>query len=113
MYASGLSIDSLMKAARFMLPSAFASDAGAVSRSGPTLPVAFAGLKVWHEAQPLAAKTAFPAAALPPPAFEEVVVAAEVVVAGAVAGAVVVAGVDVDPMVTVCTTVDEDLPSDV
>jgi hypothetical protein len=63
----------------------------------------------------LAAKTVFPAAALPPPAFEEVVVAAEVVVAGSVvvAGAVVVAGVDVDPMVTVCTTVDEDLPSDV
>jgi hypothetical protein len=57
----------------------------------------------------LAAKTVFPAAALPPPAFEEVVVAAEVVVAGAV----VVAGVDVDPMVTVCTTVDEDLPSEV
>jgi hypothetical protein len=32
-------------------------------------------------------------------------------VAGVVAGVVVVA--DVDPMVTVCTTVDEDLPSEV
>src|SRR4051812_8674464 len=108
MYASGLSIDSLMNAARFMLLSAFASDAGAVSRSGPTLPVAFAGLKVWHEAQPFAAKTASPAAAFPSPP-EEVVVAGVVVGAGAV----VVAGAEVDPMVTVCTTVAEDLPSEV
>ena len=41
-----------------MLLSAFASDAGAVSRLGPIVPVAFAGLKVWHEAQPFAEKTA-------------------------------------------------------
>jgi len=94
-----------------MLLSAFASDAGAASRSGPTVPVAFAGLKVWHEAQPFAAKTDFPAAAFPAPP-EEVVVAG-VVVAGVVAGVVVVAGADVDPMVTVCTTVDEDLSSEV
>ena len=37
------------------------------------VPVAFAGANVWHEAQPFAAKTAFPAVASPPPA--EVVVA--------------------------------------
>jgi hypothetical protein len=90
-----------------MFLSAFASEAGAVSRSGPTLPVAFAGLKVWHEAQPFEAKTACPAAALPPPeavvvALVELVVPDEVVVAE-----------DVDPMVTVCTTVDEDFPSEV
>ena len=53
-------------------------DDGAVSRFGPMVPVAFAGWKVWHVAQPFAANTAFPAAASPPPA--EVVVAAEVVV---------------------------------
>src|SRR5207247_10874496 len=36
-----------------------------LERSGPTVPVAPAGVKVWHEAQPFAAKTCFPAAALP------------------------------------------------
>ena len=95
-----------------MLLSAFASDAGALSRSGPTAPVAFAGLKVWHEAQPFAANTAFPAAAFPPP--EDVlpvdVVAGEVVVAAEV----VVSGVDVEmPILTVCTTVVVLLPSEV
>jgi len=85
-----------------MLLSAFASDAGAVSRFGPIVPVAFAGLNVWHEAQPFAAKTVFPAATLPPPEAlvvvpGAVVVAAEVVVAGAD----VVAGPDAVPIVTV------------
>src|SRR5947209_884534 len=107
-------MDSLTNAVRSMLLSAFASDAGAESRLGPTAPVAFAGLKVWHEPQPFAAKTAFPAAALPPPPPEDVVVAAEVVGAADVVGAAeVVAGVDVDPMVSVWTTVAEDFPSEV
>src|SRR6478609_8566320 len=103
MYASGLTIDSWMNAVRFMFPSAFASEAGALSRSGPIVPVEFAGLNVWHEAHPFAAKTAFPAAALPlppPPPPPEVVVAEEVVVAALVVcpGAV-----------TVCTTVADGL----
>jgi hypothetical protein len=68
------------------------------------VPVAFAGLNVWHEAQPFEAKTAIPAAAFPPP-LGEVVVAAVVV-----AAEVVVAGADVDPMVTVCTTVEDGFP---
>jgi hypothetical protein len=59
------------------------------------VPVEFAGLKVWHEPQPFAEKTASPAAALPPPP-EDVVVPPDVVV-----GADVVVGVDVDPTVTV------------
>jgi hypothetical protein len=89
-----------------MLWSAFASDAGAVSRFGPIVPVEFAGLKVWHEPQPFAEKTACPALALPPPPpFEDVVVPPDVVV-----GAEVVVGVDVDPIVTVCTTVADDFP---
>src|SRR5579884_139029 len=100
-----------MNAASGMFPSAFAEAAGAVSRSGPIFPVAPAGLKVWHEAQPFAAKTAFPAAALPPPdgavvvppevVPEEVVVPAEVVPAA------------VEPTVTVWTTVEGGLPSEV
>src|SRR2546430_11914316 len=97
-----------MRAAGLMLLRAFAWDAGGVWRSGPTLRVAPGGWRVWHEPQPFPAKTAFPAAAFPPPP-EEVVVAGVVVGAGAV----VVAGAEVDPMVTVCTTVDEDLPSEV
>jgi hypothetical protein len=72
------------------------------------VPVEFAGLKVWHEPQPFAEKTASPAAALPPPPPEDVVVPPLVVV-----GAEVVAGVDVDPIVTVCTTVADDFPSEV
>ena|SRR6516225_3652176 len=90
-----------MNAARFMLLSAFAEVTGSVSRFGPTVPVAPAGWKVWHVAQPFAAKTAFPAATFPPAAAvvvpADVVVAAEVVVAADV----VVAGADVPPMVTV------------
>jgi hypothetical protein len=90
-----------------MLWSAFASDAGAVSRFGPMLPVAFAGAKVWHEPQLFEAKTDCPAAAFPPPedvvvALVEPVVAAEVVVVA-----------EVDPTVTVCTTVEDGFPSDV
>jgi hypothetical protein len=92
-----------MNAARFMLLSALASCAGAVSRFGPTVPVALAGLKVWHVAQPFAAKTDFPAAASPPP--EEVVVPEDVVVPEEVVG-----GVDVEPAVTVCTIVADGLP---
>jgi hypothetical protein len=67
------------------------------------VPVAPAGLKVWHEAQPLEAKTAFPAAALPPPP-PEVVVPPAVVVAAEVVGAADVVAADV-PIVTVCVTV--------
>jgi len=63
-----------------MLLSAFASDAGALSRSGPMVPVEFAGLKVWHEPQPFAEKTAWPADALPPPPEDVVVPPAGVVV---------------------------------
>lgn len=95
-----------------MLLSAFASEAGALSRSGPMVPVAPAGLKVWHEAQPLELKTASPAAALPPPpppddvvVPPDVVVAAEVVVA-----ADVVVAAAVEPAVTVCTTVADGFP---
>jgi cell division septation protein DedD len=92
-----------------MLLSAFASEAGAESRSGPIVPEEPAGLKVWHEAQPLEAKTVFPAAALPPPPPEDVVVAAEVVVADEV-----VVAADVEPdAVTVCTTVADGFPSEV
>src|SRR5262245_44705561 len=100
-----------MKSGSSMLLSAFASDAGAVSRFGPIVPVEFAGLNVWHEAQLFAAKTAFPAAASPPPPEALVVVPAEVVFAAevVVAGAEVVA----DPMVTVCTTVEDELPRSV
>jgi hypothetical protein len=93
-----------------MLPSAFASDVGAVSRLGPMVPVAFAGANVWHEAQAFAVKTAFPAAALPPPP-EDVVVADVVVAAEVVVAADVVGGVEVVPIETV--TVDEDFPSEV
>jgi hypothetical protein len=96
-----------MKAARSIFPSAFASDAGALSRSGPIVPVALAGLNVWHEAQPLEAKTVFPAAALPPPP-EDVLVPVEVEVE---------VGVEVDvedePTVTVWTTVADGFPSEV
>lgn len=46
------------------------------------MPVAPAGLKVWQAAQPLAAKTALPAAALAPPAATAVVVGAAAVVDG-------------------------------
>jgi hypothetical protein len=92
-----------------MLLSAFASVAGAESRSGPIVPLAPAGLKVWHEAQPLDVKTDFPAAAFPPPPPEDVVVAAEVVVA-----ADVVVAEDVEPdTVTVWTTVADGFPSEV
>jgi hypothetical protein len=89
------------------LLSAFALTAGSVSRFGPIVPVAFAGANVWHEAQPLEANTAFPEAALPPlgvvPVLVEPVVGVEVDVEAE----------DVDPTVTVCTTTDGPLPSDV
>src|SRR5215471_1044248 len=101
MYLSGSTIDSWTNFARSMLPSAFASEATALSRSGPIVPVAPAGLKVWHEAQPLEAKTAFPAAALPPPP-PPVVVPPAVVVEAEVVGAADVVAADVAPSVTVC-----------
>ena len=82
----GLRIDSRMNAGRGML-SFFASNAGAVSRSGPTVALEPAGLKVWQAPQPFEANTDFPCAGL--------LAAVAAVVAGAVvvaAGAVVVAG---------------------
>jgi hypothetical protein len=69
------------------------------------VPVAPAGLKVWHEPQPLEAKTAFPAAALPPPPPPPVVVPPAVVVAAEVVGAADVVPADVVPIVSVCVTV--------
>ena len=81
----GLTIDSRMNAGSGML-SFFASNAGALSRLGPTLPLEPAGLKVWQAPQPFEANTDFPCAGLP--------AAVAAVVAGAVvaAVAVVVAG---------------------
>src|SRR5579885_3227131 len=111
MYAFGSTIDCLMKAASGMLWSAFALSAGAVSRSGPMVPVAFAGLKVWHEPQPLERKTAFPAATLP--LAGAVVVAAPVVGAAVLAGGAVVVAAPVEPTVTVRTTVEGGFPSEV
>jgi hypothetical protein len=79
-----------------------------LSRSGPIVPFEFAGAKVWHEPQPFAANTVFPAAASPPP--EEFVVPDVVVAAVEVASEVVGAAV-VPPTVTVRTELD--FPSDV
>jgi len=89
-----------------MLWSAFASAAGALSRSGPIVPFELAGWKVWHVAQPFEAKTALPAAAFPPP--EEVVVA-PVDVAEVVGEAEVVV-VEDDPPPTVTVRTLEGLP---
>src|SRR5579875_706630 len=102
-----------MKAGRGMLWSALADWAGAVSRSGPMVPVAFAGLNVWQAPQPLERKTALPAAtaAALPPDGAVVVVAAVVGAAVLVGGAVVAAAVE--PTVTVRTTVAAGLPSEV
>jgi hypothetical protein len=66
----------------------FASNAGALSRLGPTLPLEPAGLKVWQELQPFEANTDFPCAGLP--AAVAAVVADAVVVVPAAAAAVVV-----------------------
>jgi hypothetical protein len=88
-------------------PVFLASTVGWVSRFGPMVPVAAAGVNVWHVAQPPEAKTALPAAALPPP-DGVVVVPAEVVVA-----ADVVAAAELVPAVTVCTTVAGGFPSEV
>jgi hypothetical protein len=93
-----------------MLPSAFASEVGAVSRFGPTVPVAPAGWNVWHVAHPFAAKTALPAAAFPPPPADVVVAAVVVAACVVVAAAVVVGVVVAPPTVTVCTTVFDELP---
>src|SRR3954451_11664316 len=60
--APGSTIDCLMKAA--------SRDARTLSRSGPTVPEAPASLSVWHDEQPLEAKTCWPAAVaalVPPP----------------------------------------------
>ena len=59
---SGSTIDSLMKAASGVLP---ASPLIAVSRLGPTVPVAPAWERVWQLAQPAEVKTALPAVASP------------------------------------------------
>ena len=59
MYAAGSTIDSSMNLSsgpRF----AFAAYAFRLSRSGPILPVAFAGLNVWQLPQPFCWKTASP-----------------------------------------------------
>ncbi len=69
------------------------------------VPLAPAGLKVWQAAQPLAAKTAFPAAAFPPAAAAAVVVGAAAVVVGVLAGAA--------DVVTVTVRVPLGLPSEV
>jgi len=77
------------------------------------VPVAPAGLKVWHEAQPFAAKTALPACASPPPPEDVVVLPEEVVVPDdVVVPPDVVAGVDVVPA-TVRVTVSVESPSEV
>lgn len=107
MYLFGSMIDSLMNASRAMLPSAFASFAGAVSRFGPIEPLEPAGVNVWQDPHPEDANTIFPAAAFPPPP-DELVVVADVVV---VAADVVVGVVTVPPTLTV--TVAGGLPSDV
>src|SRR5260221_11855060 len=60
----GSMIDSLTKSGSGVLP---ASPVSAVSRLGPTAPVAPAEASVWHEPQPLATHTALPAVASPPP----------------------------------------------
>src|SRR5581483_3506458 len=63
-YAFGSTIDSCTYCCsepRF----AFCASAATLSRFGPTVPVAFAGLNVWQLPQALVAKTAFPADALP------------------------------------------------
>src|SRR3954471_6826099 len=60
--APGSTIDCLMKAS--------SRDARTLSRLGPTVPEAPASLRVWHDEQPLEAKTCLPAAVaalLPPP----------------------------------------------
>src|SRR5437762_2873639 len=78
MYALGSVIDSLINAASAMFPSSFASVAGALSRFGPIVPDAFAGVNAWQLAQPPEPeKIVLPAAASPPD--ELVVVVMEVV----------------------------------
>src|SRR5579884_4500885 len=102
-------IDCLMKASSGMW-SAFASAATRVSRSGPTVPDAPAGLKVWQLPQPFETKTAFPAAALPAALAAAVVVAGAVVAAAVVVcAAAVVAAADV---VTVTVRVPPGFPSE-
>src|SRR5436190_17442458 len=59
-YAPGSTIDCLMKAASRV--------ARNLSRFGPTVPEAPASDSVWHDEQPLEAKTCLPAAVLAPPA---------------------------------------------
>src|SRR5262245_15257872 len=63
MYASGSTIDSWMKSSSGW-PAVFAKS-GSLSRSGPTVPFEPAGVNVWQLPQPLASKTALPAAASP------------------------------------------------
>ena len=66
------------------------------------MPLEPAGVNVWHAVQPLEVKSALPAATAAPPEDDVVVGVVEVVV-----------GVDVEPTVTVCTTVAGGFPSDV
>src|SRR5579859_594336 len=91
MNASGFTIDSRTNAASGMF-AFFASVAGALSRSGPILPVVPAGWNVWQLPQPFAAKTVLPSA---------VGDAAAVVVGAAAAVVVGVAAVVVAPAVMV------------
>src|SRR5262245_13825492 len=71
MYAFGSVIEVAMKASSGC--PAFAADSFRLSRSGPTLPFAPAGLKVWHAEQPDCVNHSLPAAASPA-AFVGVVV---------------------------------------
>jgi len=95
MKAFGSVIDRRMKAVSAIF-AFFASTVGLVSRSGPTVPVDPAGLNVWQLAQPFAAKTALPRAALAPGAAAVVVAVAVVVAAVAVVVVVEAAIVDGD-----------------
>src|SRR5207247_7180513 len=71
---------------------AFCASATSLSRSGPTWPLAPAGLNVWHPPQPFEANSFFPAAASP------FAVEVEVVVAGSVPSTVSGAGLTVLPL---------------
>src|SRR5689334_25201922 len=64
MYALGLAIDSCVNSSSEPWLAVFAYCAS-LSRSGPTLPCEFAGLKTWQPPQPCAVKSVAPAFASP------------------------------------------------
>src|SRR5262249_27538810 len=64
MYAPGSVIDSFTQSSNEPLLACLA-DSASLSRSGPPVPFAPAGAKVWQAAQPCAVNTAFPAAGSP------------------------------------------------